>query len=114
LAVIFLYAGSHALYYRPSVAALEPLAKGMGLALLAISFLGLTGLAYGWPRAIRRRLLLWLIKQDAADNILARHTTTPRGMMRSGHMAAAPATGSRSVRDRTEWAALHNWPSHPL
>ena len=116
LAVIFLYAGSHTLYYHSSLAALEPLAKGMGLALLAISFLGLTGLAYGWPRAIRRRLLLWLIKQDEADHILARPTTMPRsmprGMTRSGQVAAVPATGSGSVRDRTEWATLHNRPSH--
>jgi len=114
LAVIFLYAGSHALYYRSSLAALEPLAKGMGLVLLAISFLGLMGLAYGWPRAIRRRLLLWLIKQGEADDILARHTTTPRGMTRSGHMATAPAAWPTRSDRAPSGSRLHNWPSRPL
>jgi hypothetical protein len=67
LSVIFLYVGSHALYYGPLPAALAPLASGAALALLAVSFLGLRAVAHGLLRTLRRRLLLWLIRWDERD-----------------------------------------------
>jgi len=87
LAVIFVYAGSHTLYYVSAPAALTPLARGAALALLAVSFLCLPGLAHWLRRAIRRRLLLWLIERDEADDVLTVQKP-PRG----------PATARRATR----------------
>jgi hypothetical protein len=75
--VIFLYVGSHALYYGSLPAALAPLASGAALALLAASLLYLRSVAHRAPRAIRRRLLILLIRwgeRDGAGDIL----TAPR------------------------------------
>src|SRR6266446_6242576 len=97
LAVIFLYAGFHTLYYGASPAALVPLASGAALAALAISFLCLPGLAHGLRRAIRRRLLLWLIERDEAGDTLTvqrpRDLATPRRVTRSERLVAVRAHG---------------------
>jgi hypothetical protein len=97
LAVIFLYAGAHTLYYGSSPAALAPLASGGGLALLAVSFLCLPDLAHGLRRAIRRRLLLWLIEPDEAGDILTaqrpRRSATPSPVRRSERLVAIRAHG---------------------
>jgi hypothetical protein len=84
LAVIFFYAGFHTLYYGSSDAALVPLASGAALAVLAVSFLCLPRLAHGLRRAIRRRLLQWLIERDEAGDTLA--VQTPRNLARPRHV----------------------------
>ena len=95
LAVIFLYAGSHALYYGTSSAALDPLAHGAALALLTVSFLCLPGLAHWLRPVIKRRLLLWLIEPDEAGDILTvqrpRGLATPQRMTRSERLVAVRA-----------------------
>src|SRR5262249_17521527 len=68
LAVVFLYAGSHALYYESLLAARAPLASGAALALLTASLLCLPGLVRWLRPMIRRRLLLWLIERDEAGD----------------------------------------------
>ncbi len=97
LAVIFLYAGFHTLYYGSSPAAVAALASGAALALLTISFLCLPGLAQGLRRAIRRRLLLWLIERDEAGDTLTvqrpRDLAAPRRMTRSERLVALRAHG---------------------
>ena len=97
LAVIFLYAGFHTLYYGASPAALVPLASGAALAVLAVSFLCLPGLAHGLRRAIRRRLLLWLIERDEAGDTLTvqrpRELARPRPVTRSERLVAVRAHG---------------------
>ncbi len=97
LAVIFLYGGFHTLYYGSSDAALVPLASGAALALLMVSFLCLPGLAHGLRRAIRRRLLLWLIERDETGDTLTaqrpRDLATPRRVTRSERLVAARAHG---------------------
>ncbi len=97
LAVIFLYAGSHALYYGSSLAALDPLESGAALALLTVSFLCLPGLAYWLRPAIKRRLLLWLVEPDEAADILTaqrpRGLATPQRMTRSERLVALRAPG---------------------
>jgi len=93
LSVIFLYAGSHALYYGSSRAALVPLASGAALALLVASFLCVPGLARGLLRAIRQRLLLWLIRwneRDGAGDILT--AQRPQGLS-----TQRPATGGKHL-----------------
>jgi hypothetical protein len=93
LAVIFLYAGTHTLYYGSSAAAFAPLASGTALALLAASFLCLPGLARGF----RRRLLRWLIERDEEAHALAlqrlRSLTPPGPVMRSDRMVPLRAHG---------------------
>jgi hypothetical protein len=97
VAVIFLYAGFHTLYYGASPAALVPLASGAALAVLAVSFLCLPGLAHGLRRAIRRRLLLWLIERDEAGHTLTvqrpREMAKPRPVTRSERLVAVSAHG---------------------
>ena len=93
VSVIFLYTGSHALYYGSSQTALDPLASGASLALLAVGFLCLPGLARRLLRAVRRRLLLWLIRwneRDGAGDIL----TAPRPQ---GLATQQPATRPESL-----------------
>src|SRR5215470_18361250 len=51
LAIIFLYAGFHTLYYGAPPAAVVPLGSGAALVVLAISFLCLPGLVQGLRRA---------------------------------------------------------------
>jgi hypothetical protein len=63
-ALIFLYAGTHTLYYASLLAASAPLASGAALALVAAGFLFLPHLAHGLLRGLRRRLLLWLIARE--------------------------------------------------
>jgi hypothetical protein len=62
---------------------------------LAVSFLCLPGLAHGLRRAIRRRLLLWLIEPDEAGDILTeqrpRDLATPRRVTRSERPVAVRA-----------------------
>jgi len=89
LAFIFVYAGSHTLYYGSSLAALAPLANGAALALLTVSFLCIPVVAPGLLRPIRRRLLLWLLERDEAGDILT--VQRPRGL-------AAPPPMTRSER----------------
>jgi hypothetical protein len=120
LAVIFLYAGSHTLYYG-APAALVALASGA--ALLTVSFLCLRGLM-GTLLGTISQLLRWLItdsprkKRDEASDILtvqrSQGLTAPRRVTRPGHAAAMPANGSRPVPDPTDWATLRNIPSHSL
>jgi hypothetical protein len=74
LALIFLYAGTHALYYASSLAASAPLASGAGLAFAAAGFLFLPRLAHRLLRGFRRRLLLWLIEHEEAADPLAVQT----------------------------------------
>jgi hypothetical protein len=97
LAVIFLYAGFHTLYYRSSDAALVPLASGAALALLTVSLLGLPGLAQGLWRAIRRRLLLWLIERDEGGDTLTmqrpRDLVMPRRVTRSERLVTMRVHG---------------------
>ena len=97
LAVIFLYSGFHTLYYGSSPAAVAALASGAALALLTISFLCLPSLAQGLRRAIRRRLLLWLIERDEAGDTLTvqrpRDLAGPRRMTRSERLVALRAHG---------------------
>ena len=100
LAVIFLYAGSHALYYGSLPAALAPFASGAALALLAASFLYLGGVAHGLLRPIRRRLLILLIRwdeRDGAGDILTAQRlqglATQRSTPRSERLAAQHAHG---------------------
>jgi hypothetical protein len=97
LAVIFLYAGFHTLYYGSSPAAVAPLVSGAALALLTVSFLCLPGLAHGLRRAIRRRLLLWLIERDEAGDALTvqrpRNLATPRHVTRSERLVAVRTHG---------------------
>jgi hypothetical protein len=84
-ALIFLYAGIHALYYPSSLAAAAPLASGAGLALAAASFLFLPRLAHRLLRGFRRRLLLWLIEREEAADTLAqtvRSSATPQPVTR--------------------------------
>jgi hypothetical protein len=68
LAVIFLYAGTHTLYYGSSAAAFAQLATSEALALLAATLLGLPRLARRLLRAIRPRLLRWLMERDEAGD----------------------------------------------
>jgi hypothetical protein len=73
-ALIFLYAGTHTLYYASSLAASAPLASGAALALVAAGFLFLPRLAHRLLRGLRRRLLLWLIAHEEAADTLALQT----------------------------------------
>jgi hypothetical protein len=97
LAVIFLYAGAHKFYYGSSLAAANLLTSGAALALLAVSFLGLAGLAHRLLPPIRRRLVLWLIERDEGGEILTvqkpRDLSNPRRMTRSGRFVALRADG---------------------
>jgi hypothetical protein len=97
LAVIFLYAGFHTLYYGSSAAAVAPLATGAALAVLVVSLLCLPGLARRLLPQIRRRLLLWLIEPDETGDILAvqrpRSPAAPRRMTRSERLVALRAHG---------------------
>jgi hypothetical protein len=63
-ALIFLYAGTHTLYYGSSLAASAPLASGAALMLVAAGFLFLPHLAHRLLRGLRQRLLLWLIAHE--------------------------------------------------
>jgi hypothetical protein len=120
LAFIFLYAGSHTLYYGAPTA-LVMLASGA--ALLMVSFLCLRGPVGSLLRTISE-LLRWLItdsprkKRDEAGDILtvqrSQGLSVPRRVTRSGHVVAMPANGSRPVPDSTDWATLRNRPSHSL
>ncbi len=93
LAMIFLYAGAHALYYASSGAAFAPLTSGMALALLAAGFLCLPRLARGF----RRRLLRWLIERDEEGHAQAlqrlHSLAPPRAVMRSDRVAPLRAHG---------------------
>jgi hypothetical protein len=97
LEVIFFYAGFHTLYYGSSDAALVPLASGAALAVLAVSFLCLPGLAHGLRRAVRRRLLLWLIERDEVGDTPAvqrpRDLATPRQVTRAERLVTVRAHG---------------------
>jgi hypothetical protein len=97
LAVIFIYAGTHTLYYGSLPAAVAPLATGAALAVLVVSLLCLPGLARRLLPPIRRRLLLWLIEPDEAGDIVAvqrpRNLTVPRRMTRSERVVALRAHG---------------------
>jgi hypothetical protein len=111
LAFIFLYAGSHTLYYGAPTALI---ALASGAALLMVSFLCLQGL-------VERLLLVRDIPRKRRDEAGAPPTvqrpqglTMPRRMTRSGHVVAMPANGSRSVPDPIDWATLPNRPSHSL
>jgi hypothetical protein len=74
-----------------------PLASGAALAVLAVSFLCLPGLAHGLRRAIRRRLLLWLIERDEAGDTLTvqrpRELARSRPVTRSERLVAVRAHG---------------------
>jgi hypothetical protein len=78
LALIFLYAGTHTLYYGSSLAASAPLASGTALILVGAGFLVLPRIADRLLRGFRRRLLLWLIAQEEAGDTLA--LQTPRSL----------------------------------
>jgi hypothetical protein len=103
LAIIFLYTGSHTLYYGSSPAAVAPLVSGAALALLTVGFLCLRGLAHRLRPAIRRRLLRWLIadspwnERDAAVDRPAvqrpQGLATPRRVAHSGRLVAKRANG---------------------
>ena len=77
-ALIFLYGGTHTLYYGSSLAAAAPLAGGAALALVAAGSLCLPHLAHRLVRGLRRRLLLWLIAHEEAADALA--LQTPRSL----------------------------------
>jgi hypothetical protein len=95
LAVIFLYAGTHTLYYKSSLAASASLVSGAALALLGAGFLFLPSIAHRLLRGVRRRLLLWLIEHDEAGDTLAlktpRSLATPRPITRSGRLVPLQA-----------------------
>jgi hypothetical protein len=78
LALIFLYAGTHTLYYGSSLAASAPLSSGAALVLVAAGVLVLPRLADRLLRGFRRRLLLWLIAHEEAGDTLA--LQTPRSV----------------------------------
>jgi hypothetical protein len=62
---------------------------------LAVSLLGLAGLAHGLRRAVRRRLLLWLIERDEVGDALTvqrpRDLVMPRRVTRSERLVAMRA-----------------------
>ncbi len=97
LAVIFLYAGTHALYYKSLLAASGSLASGAALAALAAGFLIVPRLAHRLLRGFRRRLLLWLLEHEEAGDTLAVQTprglARPRPVMRSGRLVPLQAQG---------------------
>jgi hypothetical protein len=97
LAVIFLYAGTHTLYYKSLLAASGLLASAAALALVAASFLFLPRLAHRLLRPFRRRLLVWLIAHEEAGDALAVETprsfAPPRPATRSGRLVPLQARG---------------------
>jgi hypothetical protein len=97
LAVIFVYAGTHTLYYGSSLAAADPLLSGAALAMLTVSFLCLPVVAQRLLPAMRRRLLLWLIERDETGDILTVQRpldlATPRRMTRPERLVTLRAHG---------------------